>query len=105
MKFRIDKLPKSEEDLEKIQEEVESEHGHEHEHHHHHEHDVLEEILFSVQSLEGRLNQVSNDAEYCRKEVKRIYLILSKLVRASFETDSYRRIQILRELKDVLESS
>ena len=103
MKFRIDKLPKTEEDLEKIQEEVESEHGHEH--HHHHEHDVLEEVLFSVQSLEGRLNQVSNDAEYCRKEVKRIYLILSKLVRASFETDSYRRIQILRELKDVLESS
>lgn len=103
MKFRIDKLPKTEEDLEKIQEEVESEHGHEH--HHHHEHDVLEEVLFSVQSLEGRLNQVTNDTEYCRKEVKRIYLILSKLVRASFEIDSYRRIQILRELKDLLESS
>jgi len=59
MKFRIDKIPKTEEDMEEIVKEVEEEHGHEHHHHHEHEHDILDEILVSLQSLEGKVNQLS----------------------------------------------
>ncbi|MCG2888333.1 MAG: hypothetical protein L7H02_03505 [Sulfolobales archaeon] len=101
MKFRIDKLPKTEKDMEEIVKEVEEEHGHEH--HHEHEHDILDEILVSLQSLEGRVNQLSGDVEYCRREIKRIYLSMSKLLKAVFAKDDGSRLQALTELKEVLE--
>jgi hypothetical protein len=103
MKFRIDKIPKTEEDMEEIVKEVEKEHGHEHHHHHEHEHDILDEILVSLQSLEGKVNQLSDDAEYCRREIKRIYLSMSKLLKAVFAKDDESRLQALTELKEVLE--
>ncbi|MCQ4342666.1 MAG: hypothetical protein RXN77_03990 [Sulfolobaceae archaeon] len=103
MKFRIDKIPKTEEDMEEIVKEVEEEHGHEHHHHHEHEHDILDEILVSLQSLEGKVNQLSDDAEYCRREIKRIYLSMSKLLKAVFAKDDESRLQALTELKEVLE--
>ncbi|MGC9105926.1 MAG: hypothetical protein ACP5HQ_05855 [Thermoprotei archaeon] len=106
VKFRIDKIPKTEEDMEEIVRQVQEEHAHEHHHHHHHEHehDIVEELLVSIQSLEGKVNGLSNDAEYCRKEIRRIYLALSKLVKAMFVSDEAQRIQILRELLDVLKA-
>jgi len=103
MKFRIDKLPKTEEDMEQIVKEVEEEHGHEHHHHHEHEHDILDEILVSLQSLEGKVNQLSGEAEYCRREIKRIYLSMAKLLKAVFAKDDKSRLQALTELKEVLE--
>jgi ABC-type Zn2+ transport system substrate-binding protein/surface adhesin len=103
MKFRIDKLPKNEKDMEEIVKEVEEEHGHEHHHHHEHEHDIIDEIFVSLQSLEGKVNQLSNDAEYCRREIKRIYLSMSKLLKAVFAKDDASRLQALTELKEVLE--
>jgi hypothetical protein len=48
MKFRIDKIPKNEDDIAEIQREVEQE-----EHHHHHEHgeeDIITQLLYSLQS-------------------------------------------------------
>ncbi|MFP3259289.1 MAG: hypothetical protein RXQ22_00020 [Sulfolobus sp.] len=102
MKFRIDKIPKSEDDLEEIQREVEEE-EHEHHHHEHSIEDIVNELAISLQSLESNVNEIQNDNENCKKELSRIYKILSKLVIASFTKNEDERIQILRELVSLLE--
>ena len=104
MKFRIDKLPKTEEDMEEIQREVEEEH--EHEHHHEHEHsveDLITDLYMSLQSLEGRVSEIEKGNEDCKKEIARLYKILSKLVLATLSENKEERIQNLKEIISLLE--
>lgn len=102
MKFRIDKIPKSEDDLEEIQREVESE---EHHHHHEHEHeeDLLTELYMSLQGLEGRVNELEKSNDDCKKELSRIYKILSKLIIATMSENKDERIKNLKEIISLLE--
>jgi len=102
MKFRIDKIPQSEDDMEEIQREVEeSEH-----HHHHHEHSVEElvtELYMSLQALEGRVTEVEKDNDDCKKEISRLYKILSKLILATMSENKEERIKNLKEITSLLE--
>jgi len=105
MKFRIDKLPKTEEDMEEIQREVEEEHEHGH-HHHEHEHsieDLITDLYMSIQSLEGKVSEIEKDNEDCKKEISRLYKILSKLVLATLSENKDERIQNLKEIISLLE--
>ncbi|MDT7872028.1 MULTISPECIES: hypothetical protein [unclassified Stygiolobus] len=102
MKFRIDKIPKNEDDIAEIQREVEQE---EH-HHHHHEHgeeDIITQLLYSLQSLESKVNELQLGNEQCKKEISTIYKVLSKLVLASFTENKEERIKILRDVLSLLE--
>ncbi|BFH74502.1 hypothetical protein SJAV_24460 [Sulfurisphaera javensis] len=103
MKFRIDKIPKNEEDLNEIQREVEEE---EHEHHHHHEHneeEILTELYMSLQGLEGRVTELEKSNDDCKKEISRLYKILSKLVIVTMSENKDERIKNLKEIISLLE--
>ena len=101
MKFRIDKIPQNEEDMEEIQREVE-----ENEHHHHHEHsieDLVTELYMSLQSLEGRVTELEKSNDDCKKEISRLYKILSKLILATMSENKEERIKNLKEITTLLE--
>lgn len=99
MKFRIDKIPKNEDDIAEIQREVERE-----EHHHEHgEEDIITQLLYSLQSLESKVNELQLGNEQCKKEISTIYKVLSKLVLASFTENKEERIKILRDVLSLLE--
>ncbi|BCU71375.1 hypothetical protein [Stygiolobus caldivivus] len=100
MKFRIDKIPKSEDDIAEIQREVEGEHHHQHEHD---EEDIVAQLLYSLQNLESRINGLQLSNEQCKKEISTIYKLLSKLVLASFTENKEERIKILKEVLSLLE--
>lgn len=103
MKFRIDKIPKTEEDIAEIQKEVEEEEHHHHHHEHEEEEDVIAQLLYSLQSLEGRVNELQSSTDQCKKELANIYKLLSKLVLASFTENREERIKILKEMLSLLE--
>ncbi|AHC51806.1 hypothetical protein SUSAZ_07520 [Sulfolobus acidocaldarius SUSAZ] len=102
MKLRINKIPKSEEDLDTIRREIEDEHQHD-EHGEHIDQHMLDEILSALQQLQIKINETKDDTEKCKGEISRIYSILSKLVVATFTEDKDQRIKILRELLSQLE--
>lgn len=102
MKFRIDKIPKNEDDIAEIQREVEQEEHH-HYHHEHGEEDIITQLLYSLQSLESRVNELQSGNEQCKKEISTIYKVLSKLVLASFTENKEERIKILRDVLSLLE--
>jgi len=103
MKFRIDKIPQSEDDMEEIQREVEES---EHHHHHEHEHSVEElvtELYMSLQALEGRVTELEKSNDDCKKEISRLYKILSKLILATMSENKEERIKNLKEITSLLE--
>ncbi|MCY0859028.1 MAG: hypothetical protein OWQ54_01210 [Sulfolobaceae archaeon] len=105
MKLRIDKIPKSEEDLEKIQEEVESEErvSHEHEHAHSEEEEIINSLFSSLQALNQKVSKMEEADEDCRKEIANIYKILGKLVEAVFANNEDDKIKSLKEILSFLE--
>ncbi|MDT7900321.1 MAG: hypothetical protein RRE78_00180 [Acidianus sp.] len=104
MKLRIDKLPKTDEDLEEIQQEVESEH-----HHHHHEEEgqsieeVLGELYVRLQSLESKSKELEDSSETCKEEISRIYKILGKMLIALTAKDENEKIKNLKDILSTLE--
>lgn len=103
MKFRIDKIPKNEDDIAEIQREIEQEEHHHHHHHEHEEEDIITQLLYSLQSLESKVNELQLGNEQCKKEISTIYKVLSKLVLASFTENKEERIKILRDVLSLLE--
>lgn len=102
VKFRIDKLPKSDEDMEQIQREIEETH------HHHHEHEsnleeMIGELYLNVQSLQGKVDELNKSNEDCKKEISRIYQIMGKLLIALTTKDENEKIQNLKEVLSLLE--
>ncbi|EWG08049.1 MAG: hypothetical protein ASUL_00305 [Candidatus Aramenus sulfurataquae] len=105
MKFRIDKIPKTDEDLEEIQREVEQEHQHEH-HHHHEEVDLehlLSELYAGFQSLQSKADKLEKDNDKCKQEISRIYKILSRMLIALSTNDQNEKIKNLKEILSMLE--
>ncbi|MEM3353229.1 MAG: hypothetical protein QXW16_04415 [Saccharolobus sp.] len=101
-KFRIDKLPKNEQDMEEIQREVESTH-HQHEHHEHSIEELIGELYLNVQSVQGKLEELSKSSDDCKKEISRIYQIMGKLLLALTVKDENEKIQNLKEVLSLLE--
>ncbi|MEM3350312.1 MAG: hypothetical protein QXZ23_08455 [Saccharolobus sp.] len=101
-KFRIDKLPKNEQDMEEIQREVESTH-HQHEHHEHSIEELIGELYLNVQSIQGKLEELSKSSDDCKKEISRIYQIMGKLLLALTVKDENEKIQNLKEVLSLLE--
>ncbi|EHP68742.1 hypothetical protein MetMK1DRAFT_00031870 [Metallosphaera yellowstonensis MK1] len=107
MKFRIDKLPKSDEDLEEIQREVESTHSHEHEHHHHGEEElesIIGELYANYQNLQARVQELEEQNEKYRKEISTLYELLKHSLRLSTASDQAEKSKILREILAVLDN-
>ncbi|MEM4042021.1 MAG: hypothetical protein QXN58_04395 [Saccharolobus sp.] len=101
-KFRIDKLPRNEQDMEEIQREVESTH-HQHEHHEHSIEELIGELYLNVQSIQGKLEELSKSNDDCKKEISRIYQIMGKLLLALTIKDENEKIQNLKEVLSLLE--
>ncbi|WP_338600515.1 hypothetical protein V6M85_12110 [Sulfolobus tengchongensis] len=101
-KFRIDKIPKNEQDMEDIQREIEQTHQHEHEHEHSVE-ELLGELYLNVQSLQGKLEELSKSNDDCKKEISKIYLIVGKLLIALTTKDDNEKIKNLKEVLSLLE--
>lgn len=107
MKLRIDKLPKTDEDIEEIQREVESSHQHEHEHHHHEESDlesILGELYMNYQSLDSKTKELEEENAKLRKEISTLYRILSHVVVALSTNNEEEKRNALSEILSVLDN-
>ncbi|QKQ99549.1 hypothetical protein GWK48_03310 [Metallosphaera tengchongensis] len=108
MKLRIDKLPKTDEDLAEIQREVESSHEHhEHNHEHHGENDlesVLGELYVNYQSLEAKVKELEEERDLYRKEVATLYKVLSKVISLVTTENNDDKKKILAEILSVLDN-
>ncbi|MCH4814824.1 MAG: hypothetical protein QXY87_03285 [Saccharolobus sp.] len=101
-KFRIDKIPKNEQDIEEIQREIEESHHHEHEHEHSIE-ELLGEIYLNVQSLQSKVEELNRSNDDCKREISKIYLVLGKLLIALATNDNDEKIKNLKEVLNLLE--
>ncbi len=103
-------LPKKEEDLQKVVEEVmetHHEHGHEHEHHHHHHAEGLDEILHTIDvlmdTMNSRIADLEEKSEKLREEVVTLYKLFAAVVRALAAESDVERKTALLEAKKLLE--
>ncbi|ARM76285.1 hypothetical protein [Acidianus manzaensis] len=105
MKLRIDKIPKTDEDLEEIQREVESEHHDEHQHEHESNNleQVLGEVYLTVQNLQTKVEKLEKENDDCKKEISNIYKIISKLLIALSTKDDNEKLKNLKEVLNLLE--
>ncbi|AWR99758.1 hypothetical protein [Metallosphaera hakonensis] len=106
MKLRIDKLPKTDEDLEEIQREVESSHhDHEHHEHSHGESDlesILGELYVNYQSLESKTKELEEENQRLKKELANVYRILSHIVTALVTNNAEDKRKSLNEILSIL---
>ncbi len=101
VKFRIDKIPKNDKDMEEIQREVEETHN-QHEHEHSVE-ELLSELYLNLQSMQGKVDELDKTAEDCKKEISKLYLIIGKLLIALTTRDQNEKIQNLKDILGLLE--
>ncbi len=105
-------LPKKEDDIQKVVEEVQGrhhEHGHEHEHeheHHHHHHLDIDEFIAAVEvvldSLNTRLKQVEDQLARLTRDLKDLYILNAKLYEAYLSGDPEKRRRALEDAADLL---
>lgn len=98
-------MPKKQEDLEKVVEEVMEIHpemAHEHEHVHGLE-DVLSAVEVIIDSFNTRLREVERRMEDLAAEVATLYNLNAKLFEVILTSDPERRKQALREAIEILE--
>jgi hypothetical protein len=100
-------LPKKEQDLEKVVEEVQSV-EHEHHHHHHHHEEGLDELLHTIDvlldTMNSRITDLEEKMELLRNEIKTIYKLLSLAVKGIVAESSTEKEKILNEMVSLLES-
>jgi chromosome segregation ATPase len=102
-------MPKKQEDLEKVVEEVMEIHpemAHEHEHEHMHVHgleDVLSAVEVIIDSFNTRLRGLEKRVEDLASEVATLYMLNAKLFEVILSSNSERRKQALREAISILE--
>ncbi|ABM81102.1 hypothetical protein [Hyperthermus butylicus] len=101
-------LPKKEEDLQKVVEEVSELHNHHH-HHHHHEIEGLDEILHTIDVLMDTMNTRLSDLEEkigkLREEIINLYKLFGLLVEAMAAEDDSHRKQVLTKAVEILKTS
>jgi len=102
-------LPKKEEDLQKVVEEVmETHHEHGHEHHHHHHHaEGLDEILHTIDvlmdTMNSRIADLEEKSEKIREELVTLYKLFAAVVRAVAAESEEEKKAALLEAKKLLE--
>ncbi len=105
-------LPKKEDDIQRVVEEVQErlhehhhEHGHEHEHEHHHHLDV-DEFIAAVEvvldSLNTRLRQVEDQLSRLARDVKDLYILNAKLYEAYLSEDPEKKRRALEDAAELL---
>jgi len=103
-------LPKKEEDLQKVVEEVMESHEHEHHHHHHHHHaEGLDEILHTIDvlmdTMNTRLSDLEEKSEKLREEIINLYMVFSELVRAVAAQEEKEKAEALAKARSIIEKS
>jgi hypothetical protein len=100
-------LPKKEEDLQKVVEEVEEIHGHEH-HHHHHEVEGLDEILHTIDvlmdTMNTRLSDLEEKVDKLREEVVNLYKLFGLLAEAIMIDNVEQRKQVIAKAVEILKT-
>ncbi len=96
-------LPKKEEDLQKVVEEVMEQQAHEHHHHHHHA-EGLDEILHTIDvlidTMNTRITDVEEKVEKLREEVINLYRLFAQVVKAiASETVEEKRAALVEARK------
>jgi len=104
-------MPKKEEDIEKVMEEVMETHpemAEEHHHHHHHHHHE-EELLIVLNSLVDGVNHFNTRLKSLEERVSRIEKDLSLMVqlnaifyKAMISQDPKLREEVLKKMEDIL---
>ena len=102
-------MPKKQEDLEKVVEEVMEIHpemAHEHEHEHMHVHgleDILSAVEVIIDSFNTRLRELERRMEELASEVATLYMLNAKLFEVILTGDPERRQQALKDAISILE--
>ncbi|MCY0849931.1 hypothetical protein [Sulfuracidifex metallicus] len=97
MDLRIPKIPKNEDDLNEISNQL----GHEHDNPEDLEH-IVAELIGELQSIENRLTQSETDAKKLKEEISKIYLVLSKMILLISSNNEEDKIKNLKDLLSLL---
>ncbi len=101
-------LPKKEEDLQKVVEEV-METQHDHHHHHHHHAESLDDILHTIDvlmdTMNTRLVDLEEKTELIRKEIVNLYKLFGLVVEALVADNQNAKLKAIAEAKRILEES
>jgi hypothetical protein len=101
-------LPKKEEDLQKVVEEV-METQHDHHHHHHHHAESLDDILHTIDvlmdTMNTRLVDLEEKTELIRKEIVNLYKLFGLVVEALAAENQDAKLKAIAEAKRILEES
>lgn len=99
-------LPKKEEDLQKVVEEVMETHE-EHHHHHHHHVEGLDEILHTIDvlidTMNSRISDLEEKSEKLREEIINLYILFGELVKAIAAKSEEEKLESLKRAKDIIE--
>lgn len=105
-KFRLN-IPKSEEDLKELIEEISE--AHEHEHHHHHEHAENEVVIAinvlidAVNDLASRLERLDKRIRSLEKQTLAIGKLQSLALKLLLMEQSVDKEKVIAELKNIIE--
>jgi len=102
-------LPKKEEDLQKVVEEVMESHGHDHDHHHHHHHhggeldEILRTIDVLIDTMNTRVTDLEEKFEKIREEIINLYLLFGEIVKAMAARTEDEKAAALRRAREIIE--
>ncbi len=100
-------LPKKEEDLQKVVEEVMEQQAHEHHHHHHHHVEGLDEILHTIDvlidTMNTRITDVEEKVEKLREEVINLYRLFAQVVKVVASETVEEKRTALAEARKLIE--
>ncbi len=100
-------LPKKQQDIEKVVQEIEEREGGEH-HHHHHSHGDLDEIIAIVEllidSLNVKMKELEDRVRLQSNEITRLYRVLALILRYLATDNESEKREIIRNAEKLLES-
>jgi septation ring formation regulator EzrA len=101
-------LPKKEEDLQKVVEEVMETHEHDHHHHHHHHHvEGLDEILHTIDvlmdTMNTRISDLEEKSEKLKEEIVNLYMLFAELVKAIAAKSDEEKARALSNARKIIE--
>ncbi|GEM_PF-735042 len=100
-------LPKKQQDIEKVVQEIEEREGGEH-HHHHHSHGDLDEIIAIVEllidSLNVKMKELEDRVRLQSNEITRLYRVLALILRYLATDSESEKREIIRNAEKLLES-
>ncbi len=100
-------LPKKQQDIEKVVQEIEGREGGEH-HHHHHSHGDLDEIIAIVEllidSLNVKMKELEDRVKLQSNEITRLYRVLALILRYLATDSESEKREIMKNAEKLLES-